>query len=610
MSVREACALTAPMTVKNTAFLLDRLGQDCHPLQFLRELTQNSIEAIGRSGKQGTILWDVDWPLFEQSGVKKLCIVDDGAGMETHELLAHINGLSSSSSQQSFSGNYGVGAKIAAATRNPAGLVYSSWVKGQGNAVWLWRNPDGVYGLLRNEVDGEFQEWIELDDSAKPEIVNEHGTKVTLHGFTVDDDTMNPPLNTPGASRWIAKFLNTRYFKFPKNVTVKAREGWKHPRADSKRNKFRTLEGQESYLNRKCVARGSVELDEAVAHWWILEDSNSLTQDDNYCASSGHVAALYKNELYELSSGRSGRARLQEFGITFGMRQVVIYVEPSVEQNRIITNTARTRLLIDNDELPWSDWAEQFRSKLPEELDKFINEKAANASTGGHSTTIRDRLKAYMDLYSLSRYRPTENGQYHVADDEIHLSRATPQERSVGNGTSRGKSRPSDSTDKTLSVFKLLEKKSGTSASKVRADPFPEVKWLTAAEGTRDPDDLADRAARFIEPQNLLLINGDFRVFVDMITRILNDIGDRDSVFATVQDAVRTWFEQALTETILGVQALRGSREWSNDQIRFALSEEALTASVMQRYHVYIAAKRAVSARIGRSSQITAVQVS
>lgn len=37
---------TLPLTVDNTGFLLDRLGTDCHPLQFLRELTQNSIEAI------------------------------------------------------------------------------------------------------------------------------------------------------------------------------------------------------------------------------------------------------------------------------------------------------------------------------------------------------------------------------------------------------------------------------------------------------------------------------------------------------------------------------------------------------------------------------------
>ncbi len=37
---------TLDMTVeKNTGFMVDRLGQDCAPLQFLRELTQkNSIE--------------------------------------------------------------------------------------------------------------------------------------------------------------------------------------------------------------------------------------------------------------------------------------------------------------------------------------------------------------------------------------------------------------------------------------------------------------------------------------------------------------------------------------------------------------------------------------
>lgn len=43
---------TLPLSVANTGFLLDRLGEDCHPLQFLRELTQNSIEAIGRTSER------------------------------------------------------------------------------------------------------------------------------------------------------------------------------------------------------------------------------------------------------------------------------------------------------------------------------------------------------------------------------------------------------------------------------------------------------------------------------------------------------------------------------------------------------------------------------
>ena len=37
---------TMPMTVANVGFIVDRLGRDCAPLQFVRKLTANAIEAI------------------------------------------------------------------------------------------------------------------------------------------------------------------------------------------------------------------------------------------------------------------------------------------------------------------------------------------------------------------------------------------------------------------------------------------------------------------------------------------------------------------------------------------------------------------------------------
>jgi hypothetical protein len=58
------------MEVANTGFMLDRLGQDCAPLQFLRELTQNSIEAIQQvPDRQGEIVWDVDWNRYDLTGI-------------------------------------------------------------------------------------------------------------------------------------------------------------------------------------------------------------------------------------------------------------------------------------------------------------------------------------------------------------------------------------------------------------------------------------------------------------------------------------------------------------------------------------------------------------
>src|SRR5512136_1031884 len=84
------------MSVHNIGFLLDRLGQDCHPLQFLRELTQNGIEAIQRNAEPGTIVWDVDWNTYALEGTFKLCVCDTGDGMTGEEMVKFINQLSSS----------------------------------------------------------------------------------------------------------------------------------------------------------------------------------------------------------------------------------------------------------------------------------------------------------------------------------------------------------------------------------------------------------------------------------------------------------------------------------------------------------------------------------
>jgi len=142
---------TLQMAVADIGFMLDRLGRDCSPLQFLRELTQNSLDAIARTGTgSGTIIWDVDWAYLDLTGVYKLCIIDDGVGMTGQEMVRYINNLSASVHTQSHSGNFGVGAKIAAATRNHAGLVYLSWINNIGHTIHLWRSPvTNQYGLQR-----------------------------------------------------------------------------------------------------------------------------------------------------------------------------------------------------------------------------------------------------------------------------------------------------------------------------------------------------------------------------------------------------------------------------------------------------------------------------
>ena len=182
-----------PMSVDNVGFLLDRLGEDCAPLQYLRELTQNSIEAIQRTGEPGTITWDVDWISYDLGGgPMKLCLTDTGDGMTGEEMQKFINQLSSSGAKQSFSSNYGVGAKIAAATKNPAGVVYQSWKNGDGYMILLDKNSEsGNYGLRQWELDdGTFSFHFPMENDVKPDTIDDHGTKVILLGSEPDSSTI------------------------------------------------------------------------------------------------------------------------------------------------------------------------------------------------------------------------------------------------------------------------------------------------------------------------------------------------------------------------------------------------------------------------------------
>jgi hypothetical protein len=600
-----------PMSVHNVGFLLDRLGQDCSPLQYLRELTQNAIEAVTRSGEPGQIIWDVDWISFDLGGPMKVCIVDTGDGMTGEEMIRFINQLSSSGTEQSFTGNYGVGAKIAAATKNPAGVIYQSWKNGDGSMIQLEKIPTtGEYGLCQWKLeDGNYSHYFPIEDAVKPEEIGAHGTKVILVGAKASESTIAPPADAPSPSRWISKYLNTRYFQFPPGLTIKAREGWDNPRTDKDRNILRSITGQKPYLDQHAADSGVVALSGAKAHWWILNDEPAMSNNSGFIESVGHVAALYQNELYDRATSRAGMALLVNFGILFGYRFVVIYLEPTpMKGQSLTTNTARTTLLLNGEKLPWEDWAYEFREKMPKRLAEFVSEKAAALAEKDHLSSIKERLKNVLDLYKVSRYRPAPEGVY--LSDEASAVRIGQSpfsgRKSEGGGGGVGSEVGTTSTGQREgevgNIYHLFEKKGGSPSEKTAADPFPTVTWVSVEDGGREAgDQLEDKAATFVPNQNTLLVNADFRVFKDMIARLCKKEAG-PGLEGAVKEIVHQWFEQALVETVIGIKQLQGSKEWGPEEIVKALSPEALTSAVMQRYHVYISCRRELGARFGKSA--------
>jgi hypothetical protein len=588
------------MQVGNTSFMLDRLGEDCAPLQYLRELTQNAIEGIQRNPQQaGEVVWDVDWNYLALTGIYKLSIIDNGIGMTGEEMMQYINALSSSVNVLSSSGNYGVGAKIAAAPKNRAGLLYLSWKNGIGSMIHLWRDRStGEYGLRQHELpDGTFEYWAYVQDDVKPALIDRQGTMVVLLGNATDADTMTPPDATPSPSRWVTKYLNTRYFRFPDGIKVRAREGWQLPRTNTDSNILRTLTGQRDYLEKHAEASGTEELSGATAHWWILKEEDALTQNSGYIASSGHVAALYQNELYEMVTARQGVARLQNFGVIFGHNRVVLYLQPhSGEGMHLTSNTARTQLLLNGEPLPWSDWAAEFRNDMPKPIRDLVDSVAAAASGSDHKLTIRERLKAVVDLFKFSRYRPTPKGKL-LLDNESTVAGGRPKPR--GEQTDSSDEEPGSKGGRAGDVYSLFLSAGGIPGEEVMATREPAVQWVSVENGTRTPPDLEDRAAKYLPQQDLIQANADFRVFNDMIERWCRNYKHVPGAKDVVRDVVQEWFEQQLIEAVMGAHALRDARQWSFDDVQRLWSEEALTAAVLPRYHLDIAIKRALGSKLG-----------
>lgn len=590
---------TLPISVAHIGFMLERMAKDCSELQFLRELTQNSIESILRLPTQsGQIVWDVDWTTYDLDGTYKLSITDNGDGMTGDDMIQYINQLSSSGGIQAHNANYGVGAKIAAATRNPAGLVYLSWKDATGSMIHFWRDPQsGEYGLQQlRRPDDTYGHWAHIDDAIKPDLIENHGTRVILYGTSPESNTMTAPVGAQSPSRWVTKYLNTRYFRFPEGISVRAREGWEFDRSDKDRNLLRTITGQKKYLDEHAASSGDVKLATARVHWWILRNEAALSQNSGFIASQGHCAALWKDELYEMTIGRANTAALQNFGIIFGYQQVVLYVEPAEAPGiELLTNTARTVLLMNGNPLPWADWQDEFRKVMPKEIAEHMEAAAAASQASDHKDSIKDRLKQIEDLYKLSRYRPIKGGSLSVSGE----SQAAGGGARGPNSKSGGASQAGENAGKVPSVYSLFLTADGVPGAEAKPDAFPRTVWVSASDGTRLSGDLEDRAAKYLEKDNMLQINADFRVFTDMIRRWSEHFSAVPGAQAVVTEVVREWFEQSLVEAVLSSNALRNAQHWSIENVRQMLSEESLTAVVLPRWHIEQSIKRALGSKFG-----------
>jgi hypothetical protein len=604
---------TQLMKVENTAFLIEKLASDCSPNQYVRELTKNAIEAIQERQKTdnsepGLISWDVDWALLELSGNYKLQISDNGTGMTGSQMESYINSLSSSGRVQSMTENFGMGAKITAGVENPIGLVYKSWVNGNGEYCTLWKDPDRLaYGLKQISFpSGDFGHHAPISDAAKPKSISKFGTAVVLLGKFDNEHTMKPdgmPL------KWLIKYLNTKFYKLPEEITIKVRDFSRTDPANwptspdtgmtgGGGSQERIIKGMHSHLLGKSMSHGSKVLSDATVHWYILPEEKIEQSDIWECTA--HVGAVFQDELYEMRTGRNSLGRIREFGLVFGSDRVVIYAEPNSAKLDVASNIARSGLLVRGEELPWARWASEFRADLPQELRELMDKIVSSSETRDHRDAIKRRLREIKELMRVSRYKRSPYGKLTIAgtlpggDDSIPDGTTRTRESSSRSGTG-------GASGDIYGAFIATEGTQGTEV--VDRNNEPDVKWVSVLNSTRSVgDDLEDRAAIYIAESNMIQANSDFRVFQDMIREVGSRYADSPEIAVQIKDTVEEWFEQQLIEAVLGIQNLQGSPAWDTQTLEKAMSPEALTTAIMPRYNTFRMITRSLGAKLGAAA--------
>lgn len=596
------------MGVANVGFLIENLGKDASELQYLRELVQNAFESIQRRSGQEEGRVEIDFEEIE--GVKKLRITDNGVGMTPDEVRENINRLSASAGTQAFDKNFGIGAKITAAVKNPHGVMYKAWKDGEGSITILGRQ-DGRYGRLgwRNPEDDSVDFWLPLPENDKHPIIERNGVSVVLLGKSKEEDTTVSPPGADLPSQWAAAYLERRYFETPSNISLRVLRPVEI--YDSGRGSMRaihdTIRGQRYYLDKHSEYRGIVDLPDADArvYWWIL--SEDITAGGKTWNNRGHVAALYQNELYEVRTGHSRASALKDFGIYAGHGRIVIYVEPT---NVLGANTSRSSLILRGGvPVDYALIGAKFADMMPDALAAFMSGQVSSEQ-GDHRKSILRNLKEVEEALEHARFRRSPKGKLEVVQPE-HGGRPTHIEEVREPRAPYSPGRPQDATGRVGSEYlrRAREEMDRLRAKRADIDPLPKIVW--DEDGSTVP---AGRAATYTRAIHLVTANATFDFYLDLLewsveeakSRSASDV-DEATLRKICEDEVRRWVEESLAQAVVVLRPMAHDGRWGPMVYETGLSDEGLTAAVIShRWLLLSVIKRGLAGRLGRMKEAAA----
>lgn len=422
-----------PMKTAGTQHLIERTYREGGQFQWVRETMINAMEA-----KATRVEYGVEWQAVESMGVYRRLIADNGTGMTADQLVEFFNTFGGGG--KPIGGeheNFGVGAKTSLLPWNPYGVTVVSWVDGDASMIWVQRDPStdeyglrlmdtvdaatGVNGTL-DEVYGPFDDEMHGCDwsKVKPDWIEDRGTVIVLMGSGPTDDTvLGDPGRNEGDIKGISSFLNRRIWAFGKvgvvvdELRTQDRSKWprtiveahgpaRHGSVDLRTN-VRTIRGARHFIeypdagetHGRLDGKGTVELgDGTEVDWYLWGGVRPAVQ--SYAAMGGYIAALYKNELFDITSHHS---TYRSFGISESSVRANLWLilrPPMLGEDGgkhgVYPRTDRNALLLKGGPnaggpLPINDWAGEFADDMPEAIIEAIKKQR-----GGEPGTLDDQV--------------------------------------------------------------------------------------------------------------------------------------------------------------------------------------------------------------------------
>lgn len=603
--------LNAPATsgdlefgVANAQRILLQYASNAPKEQGLRELVHNALEEL-RSAARGGNVRVIEG---EFAGQKVVQILDDGRGMLPENMIVHFNNLGSTGDEKyhgdddDLTGNMGVGGKAANILHNLRGIVVDSWTDTTAARVWLWRNPQTrKVGLRTLGYDADGNALHTVDPGSKPDLIAARGTgtRVTLLGNNDDQDVTASWIADIVSDKWAVKYLNGRYFQMPEGIDVKAFEKGK-----TGRTAMRPIHGMKHYMGNEKYSSASGVLTvggkvPARIHWFV---SGEKSLPGGLCPGFGHVAALYQDELYEARYGTEGHARLRQFGVVLNAAKVTLYAEPLTDTGVTVhSNPMRTALVADKVELPWTEWAAEFKANLPEPIADL--QRRSESATSNEVADLLTKVFRKLNLPFVKSSKglpigdsngllaPAGNGGEQPGKSKVERSKS--KRTRVKVDSPDGKNKPEAPDKPGRGPKKTADP--GTSAKGQETIPLwiPTVVWEKG-----EVLGLDNRPARLDREGNTLYLNTDYAAYTSQLNYWMEERGHSEGEAQVVLETVQRWYSTALISAINGVM-----RHHTPEEQDTLLSEDALVVAANGMYDLYTNISRSIGVMLGRQAK-------